>query len=287
MFSAYDFSPRASSVTLRTYSRPQDEFGSSFEGWEQIVKRSMFDHHLRLWEEAGGSPDVAELNELMQLGLERKSLVAGRTLWLGGTEYAFSRACCQFNCSWTPIKTVYDLVDASWLLLNGSGVGARPEVGVLHGYPNHVKSFSTIDTTNSRNHKGDPKNLEIPPTENNHYTWMIQVGDSAEAWAKAIGKLHLHPYQRIDHIIIDGSNCRGPGGRLKGYGWLCNGFAPLAKALEGMHTTLNAKAGCLLDELDIMDNFNRVGEVLSSRRAAEAVLMDAGNPMAESFSTGS
>lgn len=69
-----DFSSRAAAVTLRTYCRPLDDEGSKFESWPEVIQRSTYDHHLRLWEEAGGSPDLSELEELKQLGLERKRL---------------------------------------------------------------------------------------------------------------------------------------------------------------------------------------------------------------------
>ncbi len=36
---------------------------------------------------------------------------AGRTLWLGGTELSRTRESCMFNCSFTHIETVYDVVD--------------------------------------------------------------------------------------------------------------------------------------------------------------------------------
>jgi ribonucleoside-triphosphate reductase len=44
---------------------------------------------------------------------------AGRTLWLGGTNIARTREASMFNCSHTNVETVYDLVDAFWLLLQG------------------------------------------------------------------------------------------------------------------------------------------------------------------------
>ena len=274
--------PRAEAITLRTYNRPVGD-AEQLETWADTTHRATVVHHERLWEDAGGEVDHAELQELKDLGLDRKGTVAGRTLWLGGTKYAFERAASQFNCSATVIHTVYDLVDVAWLLLNGSGVGFKPQVGVLHGYVKPIDAVEVRWSKRGKDYRGKPNNREILPTEANNWTWTIKVGDSAEAWAKAIGKMFANGSRKAKKLIIDGTDVRGPGGRLKGYGWICNGFTPLGKCMLGIHKTLNAQAGQLLDEIDIMDVANRIGEILSSRRSAQACQIDAESPIAEQF----
>lgn len=282
-------SARAEATTRRTYNRPLDDDGTRFETWEQTIQRAQYDHHLRLWENATsgtkGSIDIKELEELKQLGLERSALVAGRTLWLGGTEYATSRASSMFNCSALIVSTVYDLVDAFWLLLNGCGVGGKAKSGTLHGYYRRIKDFEVIPSTRDKNYRGYQKNICIPPTDENGYTWTIKIGDSAEAWAKSLGKMLVAPRHRVDKLVIDCSEIRGAGGRLKGYGWICNGYTPLAEALSAIHIILNNQAGNLLDEEDIGDIFNWCGTVLSSRRAAEILVMDEFHPRKWEFAS--
>lgn len=276
---------RAAAVTLRTYCRSKDDAGH-LETWEEVNQRATYDHHEKLWIKALSGRVVAltkeqhdEMAEIRALGVDRKSTVAGRTLWLGGTAYAETRPCCQFNCAGAPARSIYDMVDVSWLLLNGCGVGFKPQVGTLHGYVRSVGAVEVIPSAKSKDDRGEATNLETMPTAANGWTWTIRVGDSAEAWAKAIGKMFSGGSRRAKKLVIDGGEVRGPGGRLKGYGWICNGFEPFAKCLLGIHETLNNKAGQLLDEIDIMDCVNRVGEVLSSRRSAQATLLDATNPI--------
>jgi ribonucleoside-triphosphate reductase len=114
-------------------------------------------------------------------------------------------------------------------------------------------------------------------------TWVITIGDSAMAWAKAIGKLCASPRRDVRRLVLDFSQIRGPGNRLKGYGWVCNGWEPLHKAMVAIVEILNRYAGQLLPEIAIGDIINWIGTILSSRRSAEALLMDGWNPALEEF----
>ena len=48
---------------------------------------------------------LEELDELRNLLLERKVAVAGRTLWLGGTDISRRREASMFNCAFTNVET--------------------------------------------------------------------------------------------------------------------------------------------------------------------------------------
>lgn len=270
-----DYSARSLAVNLRTYSRKLP--GGKLERIEDCNHRSHRVHHERIADTVGRKIHPGELDELEALGLMRQSWVAGRTRFLGGTDYAFSRAASQFNCSFLTVSTVYDVVDAAWLLLNGCGVGFRPQVGTLRGFDRPIR-LEANGTTKGPYEKGRPDNQ----------TFLgggflgIQVGDSSQAWAKAIGKLFMIA-PGVDVIRFDCSECRGPGGVISGYGWICNGPRPLIDAVTKIVAILNSKAGCLLDEIDIIDVVNLIGTILSSRRSAQIALLDAGNPRADEF----
>lgn len=273
----YDFSPRAAAVTARTYLRPDTSNGDRLEDFKDQQYRATIKHHQMLAESNNRHVGEDELKELYALGLERKSWLAGRTQWLGGTEYSQSRPACQFNCSFLSATNVFDFVDGSWLLLNGSGVGIKAVAGTLHGFHQPLE-VRIIESKRGPLDKGPKENQETIENE----IWTIKVGDSAEAWAKALGKLFQPPHN-VHTLIIDGSNCRGPGARLLGYGWICNGFLPLAFAMRDICRVLNRKVGNLLDELEIGDCFNLVGTILSSRRSAQTLLMDSHNPLLAEF----
>ena len=277
MSEGFQPSARAEAITRRTYNRPKDDEGKVLETWTETVERSTRVHHERLWSEAGGKVDLQELDELYELVYNRKALVAGRTLWLGGTDYSASRACSQFNCSFTRASSVYELVDIFWLLLNGCGVGFRPIMGNLHGFLQKIPILEIIPSKQAADHSGKPGNEEIKPSSENNYEWYIKIGDSAEAWAKSVGKLLNPPKSKANKLTIDFSDVRGSGKRLKGYGWICNGSEPLVKAYKAIFDIMNSKAGELLDEIDLLDVVNWLGTVLSSRRSAQISLMDYGH----------
>ena len=278
-------SARAEAITRRTYNRPKDDAGDVLETWEETVQRATTKHHTRLWIDAGGTPDLDELFELQKLVLDRKALVSGRTLWLGGTEYSTTRACSQFNCTYTRAQSVYQFVDAFWLLLNGCGVGFKPQAGTLHGFLRPIPELEIIPSTQSPNFRGREGNQEERATSDNDYHWTIGVGDSAEAWAKSLGKLINPPPGVVKKLTIGFNELRGPGRRLRGYGWVCNGAEPLITAYQHIFRILNSKAGDLLDEIDLLDVLNHLGTVLSSRRSAQMALMDYGHPRWEQFAT--
>jgi len=278
----YKASTRAAVITRRTYNRPLNELGTIFETWKLTVAR-VIDHQQWLWERAKGSElndaEFAELYELEELMLDRKVSMSGRTLWLGGTDISKYREASQFNCSYTNIETVYDIVDSLWLLLQGCGLGVRPVVGTLNGFVNPIDDIRIIPST--RTAKGGLEhNEEFWDAETR--VWRIKIGDSAEAWAKSIGKLIAGKYP-AKTLVLDFSELRPAGERLKGYGWISSGYHAIAKAYKAIAEILSSKADSLLSRIDIMDIINWLGTILSSRRSAEIVIFEYGQPEWQEF----
>jgi adenosylcobalamin-dependent ribonucleoside-triphosphate reductase len=257
----YQPSLRAQLVTRRTYNRPKDD--GSYETWEETIDR-VINHQRWLWKREG-DVNEEELEELRQLLLDRKVCTSGRTLWLGGTDVAKKREASQFNCAFTHVESVYDIVDVLHLLLQGCGVGFRPIVGHLNGFEKPIKTIEVIKS--KRTEKGG-KEENTETWNKQSKTWTIQVGDSAESWAKSIGKLMAGKYP-AKKLILDFSQIRPAGERLKGYTEICK--------------IMNRRAGSLLSRLDILDIVNWLGTVLSSRRSAEIALFSYDEPEWDEF----
>jgi ribonucleoside-triphosphate reductase len=211
--------------------------------------------------------------------LERKISMSGRTLWLGGTSVARNREASQFNCSFTEVETAYDVVDCLWLLLQGCGVGFKPVIGTLNGFSKPIQNIEVVRSTRTEK-GGKAYNEEFWDEETK--TWTIKVGDSAEAWAKSIGKLLAGKYPART-LVLDFSELRPAGERLKGYGWISSGDRAISKAYVAIANILNGRADSLLTRMDILDIVNWLGTILSSRRSAEIALFEYGQPEWEEF----
>jgi len=273
---------RAMATALRTYHRPIREGDTLLESWEQVVER-VVSHQRWLWERALSRSlnerEEHELEELRRLILNRCIAPAGRTLWLGGTELSRKRESSMFNCSYTHVETVYDVVDVLWLLLQGCGVGFRPITGTLNGFRRPLQEIRVI-RSNRTEKGGYEHNVETynPETQ----TWTIRVGDSAIAWAKAVGKLVAGKFPART-LVLDFSEIRPAGARLKGYGWISSGDEQIAKAFKAIAKILSDRADQLLTRIDILDIVNWLGTILSSRRSAQIALFEYGQPEWEEF----
>lgn len=278
----HDASFRAKLLAHRTYQRPLDNGGH--ETWRDMCFR-VCEHQQWLWERALGrelnDEEAQELGQLYALMVQRKALPSGRILWMGGTEQAKKTEIAMFNCSFAVVRDVYSAVDAFYLLLNGCGVGFKPEAGLLNGFS---KKCQVQITRSHRQTKGNPENEEHFVTDAYGTTWVLRLGDSGVAWAKAFGKL-LAMKRPVDTIRLDFQEIRPPGSVLSGYGWLSSGDEQIASAFVKLCKILNDRAGELLDEIDIVDIINLVGTTLTSRRSAEIALVNADNPNAERFAT--
>ena len=265
-------SVRAQVITRRTYNRPTD---TGYETWEQTVDR-VIQHQAWLWDRAGTS-EITELVELRELMISRKVMVSGRTLWLGGTDVAKKREASQFNCSHLKVETIHDVVDSLWLLLQGCGVGFTPVVGTLSGFTSPIRNIQVLRSkrTKKGGHEGNRES-----TDNG--TWTITVGDSAEAWAKSIGKVLAYK-GKATNFVLDLTQLRPAGQRLAGYGWISSGDGPMSRAFTEIVGILNKKSGQLLGKIDILDIMNWLGTVLSSSRSAEIALVYHDTPEWEEF----
>lgn len=273
---------RAMATAMRTYHRPVREGDTLLETWDQVVAR-VISHQRWLWERALGRElqerEENELEDLRHLILGRYIAPAGRTLWLGGTELSRKRESSMFNCSYTHVETVYDVVDVLWLLLQGCGVGFRPITGTLNGFRRPLQEIQVI-RSNRTLKGGEPTNVETFDAIS--ATWTIKVGDSAVAWAKAVGKLIAGKFP-ARKLVLDFSEIRPAGTRLKGYGWISSGDEQISRAFKAIAKILSDRADQLLTRMDILDIVNWLGTILSSRRSAQIALFEYGQPEWEDF----
>lgn len=277
--------PHAAAISLSSYQRPLQEDGEFRETWAQVVDRII--HHQRfLWERALSrtlnDKELFELEELKTLIQDRKILPDGRNIWLSGTDLSKKRESSLFNSAFTNIETVYDLVDLFWLLLQGCSVGFHPITGILNGFRRPLDAIEII-RSERQDGNGCKTNTEI--YDKDSQIWTIKVGDSAEAFAKAVGKLVAGKFP-AKKLILDFSEIRPAGSRLKGYGWLSSGDGPLSKAFHQIAKILSTRADQLLTRIDILEIVHQLGEIPTSSGVAELAIFEYGEPEWEEFAKG-
>lgn len=273
---------RSELVMRRTYNRPTNEEGTQFETKAQTLDR-VIGHQEWLWERAKGkklnSQEKQELSNLREIMDSRRGSLAGRTLWLGGTEVSRRREASQFNCAFSKVETVHDIVDGTWLLLQGCGFGFKAVSGTLNGFTKYIPNVKVIRS--DRTDKGG-SDFNLESWDADTKTWTIRVGDSSEAWSKAVAKIVVGKYP-ADTLVFDFSQIRPAGSRLSGYGWISSGDEQMAEAFTNIARLMNRRAGQILTEIDILDIMNLIGTMMSSRRPAEIALLDYGSQNWEAF----
>lgn len=282
---------RAQILEQKSYLRPTNEDGTEFETFKQSVDRQI-DHQIWLWEraKAGIKKDSQgdwlkdpldlkqqeEIEELRRILYDRRGNLAGRTRWLGGTDISKKVEATQFNCAFNKIRTISDMVDTLWLLMQGCGVGFTPVTGTLKGYENPLEVKVVRSTREEKG--GQELTAESYLADG---TWILTIGDSAEAWVKGLGKLLRGPKKKSTRLILDLSNIRPAGTRLAGYGWICSGDTMIAESFKEIADILSKRGPYNLTSMDILDAVNWLGRILSSRRSAQICLVASTDKEAE------
>lgn len=272
---------RAELLTMQKYCR---KVNGLLETRGQMFQR-VISHQRWLWQRQLNrelnQTEESELDTLFDIFMSDKGSPAGRTKFLGGTEKSREFEMTQFNCAGLKLTNVNSLVDAYHGLLQGCGVSILPQRGNLFGFSKRIEQIEVVRSI--RIEKGLPNNVETFADG----VWTIKVGDSAVAWAKAVGKLIAHIFNgeniRAKKLVLDFSEIRGKGQITRGYGWRTSGDEKLADAMLKIANILNNRVQQSLSVIDMLDVFNLLGETLSSRRSAELILLSNNHPEASQF----
>lgn len=277
--------PYAAVIAYSSYHRPNQSERGAYENWPQVVER-VIGHQRWLWERVLGrhlnEREEDELDELKLLIHSRRVLPDGRTLWLCGTDLSRKRESCLFNSAFTNVETVYDIVDLFWLLLQGCSVGFHPVPGILNGFRLPLESIEVI---RSCRFIADGATENVESFDREIGVWTLRIGDSAEAFAKAVGKLIAGKYP-AKKLVIDLSEIRPAGSHLRSYGWVSMGDGPLSKALYNIAGILSNRADQLLTRVDILEIIHQLGMVPSSKRSAQLAIFEYGQPEWEEIAKG-
>ena len=269
---------------LRTYSRFIPEL-SRRENWDETVDRVVR-------YSASLAPDVSatEQDELRQTIFNLLGFPAGRTLWVGGTDFTVANGQSQYNCAFMIVEEPKDFYDMILLLMSGTGVGFRVT-------DKKVKQF------NQQHPIRRELQLQILPYQFIGYdhaeyteetkldvvddTVHLTVGDSRTAWAKAvmiIVMLYTSPaFDNVQKVVVNLNSLRPQGHRLRTFGGYASGPEPLVEFFVAAKQVIERAPERKWTSTKLLDLMNLIGRATvagGSRRSAQIAI---GSPDDDEF----
>lgn len=226
--------PYRAFIATSRYSRWLEE-ESRRETWMETVDRYIgFMHNHVNNTYPGTLPDTFWL-EAREAILNHEVMPSMRALMTAGP--ALSREnLAQFNCSFIAIDDARAFDEALYILMNGVGLGFSVE-------KEHVVKLPTV-------------NEHFEPTGT-----TIVVADSKAGWARALRELIAMLYAG-QIPIIDVTNVRGAGERLKTFGGRASGPQPLVDLFDFTIGKFKNASGRKLTSLECHDIMCKIGEVV-------------------------
>lgn len=266
-------------VFYRTYSRYLSDQGRR-EYWWETVRRAV-DYNTGLVKTS-----VQEAQKLYDNVFHLRQFLSGRTFWIGNTGVSSYYPMANFNCAFEVIDSFESFKDLFYLLMIGSGVGVR----VLKDDVRHMPKIRTDYHLVHKDYTAVEEKNRMESTSLHFLSESeveIIVGDSKEGWVQSLdfffNILSGHDYRKVKTILIDYSNVRKKGERLKTFGGTASGHESLKQMFIKIDRVIRKKVISLnhkkvkLEPIDCLDIANIIGEnvvVGGVRRTAEMVIVD-------------
>lgn len=277
-------------VYLRTYSRYLED-KKRRENWFETVLRTT-EYNIRLEEKFKLEKGIAinqeeeakEAESLFDNLFHLRTFPSGRTLYMGGSEVVKQYPLSNYNCAFTNIQKMRDLVDVFYLLMVGSGVGVRIDRRLIEGFPKvrflPMEGVYDSEVRKSMSKEAMEHTRTFLDTESGSII-TIKVGDSKEGWCEALetyfNLVTLEEYKNIEKVIIDYSYVRPEGERLKRFGGRASGHKSMKRMFEKMNHVFERCEKGQLKTIDILDIATTISENVVSggvRRSAMMVICD-------------
>ena len=277
-------------VYLRTYSRYLEEKGRRETWFETVLRTTLYNIGLGIEykEKQGIALDIEEEKKEAQRLFEElfhlRTFPSGRTLYMGGTEIVKKYPLSNYNCSFTNIDKMRDLVDVFYLLMVGSGVGIRIDKAHVSQLPSarHIHLESLYDGgVRGVTPKEEMEHSKLIVDLSDITKAVLKVGDSKEGWCEALETYFKivteDQYISIRTLTIDYSYVRPEGERLKRFGGRASGHKSIKRMFEKMNRVFLRREDNRLRSIDILDIATIISENVVSggvRRSAMMVICD-------------
>jgi len=244
--------PYRNFIAVSRYSRWIEE-ETRRETWAETVDRYITFMQTHVDKNYTGSIEPTFWDEAREAILNHKVMPSMRGLMTAGPALERENL-AQFNCSFIAIDDARAFDEALYILMNGVGLGFSVEQEHVIKLPVVNEHFEATKTT-------------------------IVVADSKAGWARAFRELISMLY--IGQIpVIDVSNVRPAGARLKTFGGRASGPQPLVDLFDFTIGIFKKAAGRKLSPIECHDIMCKVGEVVvvgGVRRSALISMSDLSN----------
>jgi len=262
-------------VYYRTYSRWLP-LGKRREYWWETIRRTVeFNCSLV-------KTSRLEAESLYDNVFYLRQFLAGRSLWIGGTEVSSKYPMANFNCSFMILDNFNSFKDLFYLLMIGAGVGIRVLKSDVEKLPKVRTDVKIIHESYSPLPKDKREDLTGITFESN--TAHIVVGDSKEGWVESLDYylsiLYRKEYREVKTIIFNYDYVRPKGEKLKTFGGTASGYESLREMFSKIDKIIKMDVYGNLKKLrpiDCLDIVNIIGQnvvIGGVRRTSEVVLFD-------------
>jgi adenosylcobalamin-dependent ribonucleoside-triphosphate reductase len=272
-------------IYLRTYARKKAD--GKLERWDETVERitnGNFKIEANLLEELGAlTPKkiknlTLEAERFYHLVFNLVMTPPGRGLWMSGTEYAEKVGDAENNCwgiSMRPAsyfigeepKASFPAVFTFDQAMKGGGVGVNLQEKYVSQMPK-VKNEVEIVFYSSSNHPDYFTELdqmgvysqhdELPFVMTNQVE-IIQVEDSRQGWAKALGCVIDAHFEGVKQIVVDVSDVRERGAAIVSFGGEASGPSPLVDMLTKVNMIINKRVNDFVSPTQWGDIIQNIG----------------------------
>ncbi len=277
-------------VYLRTYSRYMDDKKRRERWWETVLRTTEYNVELgiRFKQQKGldinWSREIKEAELLYDQLFQLRTFPSGRTLYMGGTEIVKEYPLSNYNCAFTDIEVMRDLVDVFYLLMVGSGVGIRIDRAHVEGLPpvRHL-DMESVYHREARLYatKEEMEHTQLTLPKEEPEKAILKIGDSKEGWCEALelyfNLITLEQYGGLHKVVLDYSYVRPEGERLKRFGGRASGHTSIKRMFEKLNRVFLRREDGKLKSIDILDIATIISENVVSggvRRSAMMVICD-------------
>ena len=218
-----------------------------------------------------------------------KWLPAGRGLWCSGTSVGNINGSSLTNCYFVEVrpedgKVSYPFMFAMDMLMLGAGVGFGVSETYLKYMP-EVKNEVKLYIVCSPDHR-DYQFFEAQDIPLCTHQYVV-VEDSREGWLYALKKVidssFLSKNGTSKTLVIDVSDVRPSGERIKSFGGKASGPAPLVELLREVNKILNSRIRSCITDVDCTDIMNLLGRCVVSGNVRRSAMLALGDSTSTEF----